>query len=125
MNELIDEKNPDKEKKDTSIKIKYCDCSFCSQFYFARNKKYRKNIGKQNKIIKIYESNNDNINNLKNNNIDNINNNQTPNETKKFTLRDLDNITLLKSLNCDNDEISKNTNLSNSVINYVMNMLYP
>jgi hypothetical protein len=140
MNELIDNKKSDDKKQDMSIKIKYCECSFCSQFYFIRNQKYKKNLEKQKKTIKINESNNNNLNNnnlnnnnlnnnnlnnTKNNTIDSIDNDQISDEKKGFTLSDLDNITYLRSLNYDNDEISKKTNLSNSVVNYVINILYP
>ena len=45
-------------------------------------------------------------------------------KNKEFTLKDLDNITYLKSLNCDNNEISKKTKLSNSLVNLIINMLY-
>ena len=72
---------------------KQCNCSFCHQFYFNRLQKY--NCDKK----------------MKNN----------ANET--FTLDDLDNITFLKSLEFDTKEISKQTNLSHSIVDYVINII--
>ncbi len=94
---------------------KPCTCTFCMQFYFNRieNYKYNKN-NKSTKLVvrKI-------INNV---DLDQKNNNPS-NKNKTFTLSDLENITLLKSLECDTDEISKQTNLSYSMVEYVIKMI--
>ena len=72
---------------------KFCECSYCLQFYFIRIKKY---------------SNDKNILN---------------NKSNQFTLDDLDNVTLLKSMNYENEKISKHTNLTKSVVNHIVKLL--
>lgn len=92
------------EKTSDLQPLKPCGCTFCSQFYFIRIQKYKhkKNLEKR----------------------ENYKGLQNPNPNKEFTIGDLDTITHLKSLNCDTQEISKQTNLSYSIIDYVINMIY-
>ena len=76
-----------------------CECSLCNLYYIRRiKKKYN------------YSKKTDNSN-LSNNIIEN----------KNFTLNDLDLITQLKNLNPE--EISKQTNISNSIVNYILSII--
>lgn len=87
--------------------IKPCDCSFCLQFYVARLQKY-----KYNKYIEK----------KKNNKLEEKHNNDKT-LNKNFTLSDLETITHLKSLDCDTNEISKQTNISYSIVDYVIKII--
>ena len=105
--------------------LRPCECNFCSQFYFIRIQKniYKKKLKN---FKELEEDKRDNINNLiieKKNN-DNTTKNLITNEKKAFTLNDLDKITFLKSIDYDTEEISKQTNLSYSIVDYVLNMIY-
>ena len=85
-----------------------CDCSFCSQFYIARLQKYR-----YNRYLEKYNMIDQNIKKYKNDKTDN----------KNFTLSDLETITYLKSLDCNTDDISKQTNISYSIVEYIIKIL--
>jgi hypothetical protein len=94
---------------DTNINIgnitKPCDCTFCSQFYVARLQKYRYNkYLEKNKNNKLEEKHNKTID-------------------KNFTLSNLETITHLKSLDYDAGEISKQTNISYSIVDYVIKII--
>lgn len=79
-----------------NYEIKSCNCSFCSQFYFARVRKYN------NKHKKI------------------SNKNDTTETPKQFTLKDFDTISNLKSLGFNNKEISEKSNLPKSLVDYII-----
>ncbi len=82
---------------------KPCNCTFCSQFYFKRQENYKFN--KQNKLTNVE--------------------NKINTENKTVTLSDFENIRILKSLNCDTDEISKQTNISYSIVESIIKIISP
>lgn len=114
--------------------VKPCECNFCSQFYFIRIQKYIHNKNSE-KFKELEEDNKENLINItKSENINNLiiekktnyntSDNLIINKKKEFTLNDLDTITFLKSIDCDTEEISKQTNLSYSIVDYIINMIY-
>lgn len=83
---------------------KPCDCRFCSQFYFMRMKTRKYNYDKNSKSNQLINSlNNDNNNN--------------------FTLKDLDNVSSLKSQNLNTEEISQKTNLTYDIVNNILKII--
>lgn len=93
-----------------------CDCSFCNQFCFARLNKYK------------HKYNKEKMNTIKNEDKSSQNNN-LPNDVNitlndvNITLNDLDKITFLNSLEYEPNEISKQTNISHSIIDYILNIM--
>lgn len=94
---------------------KQCNCTFCYQFLFNRIKNYKHN----NKIF--------NSSSNSNSNYPDINNDKTitdkQNDKTYFTLNDYSNVKLLKSLECDTTEISKQTNLPYSIVEYIISLI--
>ena len=120
--------NYEKIKKLENKPSKPCECSLCLQFIFSRNQihKYKKNC--KQKELQIEQNNiNTNTYNKKNDDAKYSNSNkddEVSNENKNFTVNDLDRITHLKSLDFNTEEISKQTNLSHLVVDYIINMIY-
>lgn len=88
---------------------KPCNCIFCVQFYFNRINNY-----KFNKNNKLYEQ--DNFKKLIN--AEKIVNNKT------FTISDLEKIRTLKSLGLSTNDISKQINLSHSIVEYIIKIIH-
>ena len=125
-------------------KPKPCECNFCNQFYFARSRHYQYSKHKneiykkkldENNILTLSKNENLSIkdNFLSNNSINentekkNIINDYLPNNDineKKFTLDDLDIVSRLDSLNYGLDKISETTNLSESIVKHILNIIY-
>ena len=97
---------------------KICDCSFCSQFLYTRLQKYshlKKNqknqTNQKNQVDVINQTNQvDVINQIKND--------------KSFTLEELNNVITLKSMKLETEEISQQTNLSYSMVIYILELIY-
>ncbi len=89
------------------IDKKPCNCIFCIQFLFNRIRKY--NYDNNYHINHIYQNDDPKISNKL--------------IEKVFTIDDLDNIRFLKSIKCDTTEISKQTNLSYSMVEYIIKMI--
>jgi uncharacterized membrane protein YgaE (UPF0421/DUF939 family) len=107
---------------------KPCDCSYCSQFYFARLQKNNYQKIKNTQVNTHVNSHIDtNTNTDKNENYTKEANNNIKKdnylENKNLTLNDFDKITYLKKLDCNIEEISKQTNLSYSIVEYVINII--
>ena len=97
---------------------KPCECNFCNQFYFARSRhyKYSKNI---NEIYKKKIDENNIVILKKNDDIKEVD----KNIHKKFTIDDLDIVSRLDSLNYNSDEISIQTNISESIVKHILNTI--
>ena len=97
---------------------KPCECNSCNQFYFARSRhyKYSKNI---NEIYKKKIDENNIVILKKNDDIKEVD----KNIHKKFTIDDLDIVSRLDSLNYNSDEISIQTNISESIVKHILNTI--
>jgi hypothetical protein len=101
---------------------KPCECNFCNQFYFARSRNYQY-LKNKNQIYKKKLDENDLFILEKNNAINNDGIDikiDLEKDQKKFTLNDLDVVSILDSQNYNLDEISKTTNLSESLVKYIL-----
>lgn len=88
---------------------KICDCSFCSQFLYTRLQKYS-HLKKNQTNQKNQKNQVDVINQIKND--------------KSFTLEELNNVITLKSMKLETEEISQQTNLSYSMVIYILELIY-
>lgn len=129
-----------------------CNCTYCTQFFFARNNKkiYEKKL--KNDIEQNIKNNQNNLNQLKasittneinfNNLDDNTNNtdismtfrqkiNKNLNENNElnydsdtnFTLKDMDVVYQLNLMNLNSNDISNITKISKSVVEYILDII--
>lgn len=93
-----------------------CNCSYCTQFFFARNhKKITKKNTHQNEIL--HKDVSTHVNTLiqpeRSENHNNIN----------FTIKDMDTIYQLNQMQLDIAEISNRSNLPKSVVEYILKII--
>jgi len=119
---------------------KPCNCNFCNQFFFARQKKnyyskqkddiYGKKIDSNNiinfetKLIPKPDIESNDIIDKKTNDETNTDDKQQTEKSLEFTLKELDIVSTLILYDMNTKEISKQTNISESVVQHILNTIY-
>lgn len=94
-----------------------CNCSYCTQFFFARNHKRIKN--QQNSTN---NTNNTNITNVTNKTTNNATN-DTDSTNINFTLKDMDTIYQLNLIKLNSDDISDITKMPKTMVEYILELI--